>query len=431
MAEARRRYGEVFGPFILSGCGKAEELLAALALAREGGLQDEAGGVPLDFAPLLERIEDLAQAVPLLQALLSEPGYRAHLKERGGLQVVMLGYSDSAKDGGILAARHALREAELALSSLARAHGLCIKFFHGRGGTVSRGGGKTERAVLHTPTEALAAGLRFTEQGEVIHRNYGLRALALRSLEQVAAAALRNRLRPPGLPPEEARHRAILAALARISRERYRALIDEPEFPAYFRTATPIDVIERLRIASRPPSRVGEGDLAALRAIPWVFAWSQNRSGLTAWYGVGQALADGCARFGEGALSEMALSWPFFAQLLDDIEMVLAKSDLAIFERYSELAGETLHRRYFPRLAAEFRLSTELILKLRGQRELLALDPRLRQSIRLRNPYIDPLHLVQLSLLPRWRQAGRPEDDTFAMLASSVNGIAAGLQNTG
>lgn len=431
IGEGRRRYGDVFGPFILSGCARAEQVLAALALAQASGLADEQGRVPLDFAPLLERIADLNGAASLLAALLADPGYRAHLEGRGGRQVIMLGYSDSAKDGGILAARYALREAERALLSVAKAHGLQLVFFHGRGGTVSRGGGKTERAVLHAASDSLAGGLRFTEQGEVIHRSYGLRALALRSLEQMASAALRNRLRLPGPPAEEARQRSILALLAQISRARYRALIEDPEFPDYFRAATPIDVIERLRIASRPPARPGEGGLAALRAIPWVFAWSQNRSGLTAWYGVGHALEEGCARFGMEALSEMAQSWPFFTQLLDDIEMVLAKSDLAIFERYSQLAGDRLHRRFFPLLAGEFRRTAELILALRGQRELLALDPRLRQSIRLRNPYIDPMHLIQLAFLPRWRSAGRPEDELFAVLASSVNGIAQGLQNTG
>lgn len=430
IGEGRRLHGDIFGPFILSGCRSAEEVLAALELARRFGPCEE-GRVALDLAPLFERIEDLRRAPCVLAALLDDPDYRAHLRERRECQVVMLGYSDSAKDGGILAARHALRDAELSLTALAEAEGISILFFHGRGGTVSRGGGKTARAVLHTPTAALRAGLRFTEQGEVIHRNYGLRALALRSLEQMASAALRNRLRPPGPRAEEARHRDVFAALAEISRERYRALIEDADFFEYFRAATPIDVIERLRMASRPPARDREGGFATLRAIPWVFAWSQNRSGLTAWYGVSHALEEALARFGLSTLTEMAERWPFFAQLLDDIEMVLAKSDLAIFERYSELAGPRLHRRFFPHLAAAFRRTAELIPTLRGQRELLALDPRLRQSIRLRNPYIDPIHLVQLSLLPRWRRAGRPEDALFNILASSVNGIAAGLQNTG
>ena len=206
-------------------------------------------------------------------------------------------------------------------------------------------------------------------------------------------------------------------------------------FPAYFRAATPIDVIERLRIGSRPSKRAGSGDIGSLRAIPWVFAWSQNRAGLTAWYGVGTALERALARHGRDALAEMARDWPFFGTLVDDMEMVLAKSDPAIFERYSLLARALpegdLHGRFHPGIAAEFDRARVAVLAIKDEAELLNQDQRLQQSIRLRNPYVDPISLLQVELLARWRAAGRPDDDLLNALVATVNGIAAGVQNTG
>jgi phosphoenolpyruvate carboxylase len=430
--EGRRRYGEAaLGLYVISMTRQASDVLTVLALARIAGL-DEDDAVPLDVAPLLETVDDLGAGREILGALFADPGYRAHLERRGGRQFVMLGYSDSAKDGGILAARWALQRAQVELNELARAAGVHLVFFHGRGGSASRGGGKTERAVIAAPRGSVDGYLRLTEQGEVIHRKYGIRALALRNLEQMTGAVLRATLRPRPPEPREAGWRAIMDTIVATSREAYRSLVHEdPDFYAYFREATPIDVIERMRIGSRPPSRKGQSSVADLRAIPWVFAWSQTRAGLTAWYGAGSGLAAGIAAHGFEAVAEMARDWPFFATLLEDIEMVLAKSDLAIHARYSELAGEALHARYFPRLEAEFAQTEDLILKLKDEDEPLSHDWRLRLSIRLRNPYVDPISLVQVELLRRWRAAGRPEDATFSALVSSVNGIAAGVQNTG
>ncbi len=431
LAEALPRYGpRAIGPYIISMSRSAADALAVLALANHAGFVDDDGAVPLDVAPLFETVGDLEAAADTLRSLFADPVYRAHLRRRGDRQLVMLGYSDSAKDGGLLASRWALQRTQVELVELARAAGIRIEFFHGRGGSVSRGGGKTGKAVLAAPRRSVDARLRLTEQGEVIHRKYGIRALALRNLEQMTGAVLRATLTPRPPEPREEGWRGIAMELAGIARAHYRALVyDAPQFPDYFRAATPIDVIERLRIGSRPSKR-REGGVEALRAIPWVFAWSQNRCGLTAWYGIGTALAAGIERHGIAVLREMARDWPFFATVIDDVEMVMAKSEPAIFARYSHLAGP-LHEVFHPRIEAEFGRCRDAVLAIRDGDELLAADFRLRQSIRLRNPYVDPISLLQVDLLQRWRAAERTDEALFHALVTTVNGIAAGVQNTG
>ncbi|MCC7249637.1 MAG: phosphoenolpyruvate carboxylase, partial [Lysobacter sp.] len=441
----RKHFGErAFGPYIISMSRSAADALAVLALARVAGCverdtsaDDDATDaaatdtVPLDIAPLFETIDDLRAAPAIMRALFADTIYRRHLRARGDRQVVMLGYSDSAKDGGILASRWSLQRTQVELHELSQRCGVKIEFFHGRGGSVSRGGGKTERAIIAAPRGTVDGVLRVTEQGEVIHRKYGIRALALRNLEQTTGAVLRATLRPRPQEPRETQWREIANDLAQVSRAHYRTLVHErADFPAYFRAATPIDVIERLRLGSRPSKR-REGGIEALRAIPWVFAWSQNRSGLTGWYGVGTALAHGIAIYGRETMAEMARDWPFFAAMLDDIEMLMAKSDIAIFERYSRLAGDALHTAYFDGISEEFARTADTLLSLRDRDALLEHDYRLRLSIRLRNPYVDPISLLQVELLRRWRETDREDEAAFAALVSTVNGIAAGIQNTG
>lgn len=434
VAEARQRYGtEALGPYIVSMSRSAADALAVLYLARLAGLADAHDRVPLDVAPLFETVDDLNGAADVLVSLFDDPHYREHLRARGDRQVVMLGYSDSAKDGGLMASRWALQQTQIALTTLAHERGIRIAFFHGRGGSISRGGGKTERAVIAAPRGSVDGYLRLTEQGEVIHRKYGIRAIALRNLEQATGAVLRATLRPRPPEPREVQWRAAMTVMANASRDCFRALVHEhPDFVRYFREATPIDVIERLNISSRPPKRAAgeQAGISSLRAIPWVFSWSQNRAGLTAWYGVGTALAQGIERFGEEQLATMAREWPFFATLVDDVEMVLAKSDLDVFERYSELAGD-LHASMYPLIRDEFERCRDAILRIKGEDSLLARDYRLALSIRLRNPYVDPISLLQVDLLRRWRQGGREDTSLFEALAATVNGISAGVQNTG
>src|SRR5690606_17844310 len=255
---------------------------------------------------------------------------------------------------------------------------------------------KTERAIIAAPRGTVDGRLRETEQGEVIHRTSGIRALALRNLEQMAGAVLRARPQPRTADPPARPWRDMPGPAAARSRSASRA-------------TAPVDVIERLQIGSRP-SRRRDGGIANLRAIPWVFSWSQNRSGLTGWYGVGHALEQGIEAHGLDAMAEMARDWPFFAAMLDDVEMLLAKSDLDIFERYSRLAGDA-HDAFFPGIAAEFARTREAILAIKGTDELLASDYRLRLSIRLRNPYVDPISLLQVELLRRWREGGSADDE--------------------
>ena len=430
VVDARRRFGmHAIGLYIISMSRSAADALAVLALARAADCVED-GAVPLDIAPLFETVADLDAAPAVMRALFDDPVYRTHLQARGGRQTVMLGYSDSAKDGGIVASRWALQRTQVALTALAKASGVRIAFFHGRGGSISRGGGKTERALHAAPRGSVDGSLRVTEQGEVIHRKYGIRALALRNLEQTTAAVLRASLLPRPADDREEHWRMIAAELAASARARYRALVyEEPRFHAYFRAATPIDVIERLRLGSRP-SRRRDGGVQDLRAIPWVFAWAQNRSGLTAWYGVGHALREGINAHGMEVMRDMAQHWPFFATLLDDVEMVLAKSDMGIFEQYSRLAGDD-HTALFPGIAAEFNATRDAILAIRQEDDLLVNDGRLRLSIRLRNPYVDPISLLQVELLQRWRSGGREDEATLRALMATVNGIAAGIQNTG
>lgn len=430
LADARARHGDdALGLHIISMAGCVADLLGVLALARAAGLVDDAGHVPLDIAPLFETITDLHGAAETFGALLAEPVYRDHLAARGQRQVVMLGYSDSAKDGGILAARFALQRAQVELLEVARKAGVRIEFFHGRGGSVSRGGGKTSRAVMAAPRGTIDGHLRVTEQGEIIHQKYAIRALALRTLEQSVGAVLLATLRPRPPEPRETRWREVMGALAAHGEQAYRELLQAPAFATYFRSATPIDVIERMTLGSRPARR-GGASLDALRAIPWVFAWTQSRAGLTAWYGVGSAVDRLCADGHEATLREMACDWAFFRTLLEDLEMQLAKCDLDIAERFSQLAGP-LHEQFFPRIRAEFERSVGGVLRLRQRGRLLADDARLAQSIALRNPYIDPMSLVQVDLLRRWRAGEDDDAELFAALAASVHGVALGLQNSG
>ena len=430
--ECRERYGaEAVGPFIISMAQDADDVLSVLLLAHWGGWSAAAGAVPLDVAPLFETVPDLVAAPRVLESLLADPVYRPHLAAHDDRQVVMIGYSDSNKDGGLSASRWALVRGQAAMVEALEPAGVRLVIFHGRGGTISRGGGKTHRAVLAAPAGAVAGHLRLTEQGEMIDADYGLRAIALRTLERLTGATARATARPPEPDRRDARWAGIMDQVAAESRRVYRDLVvREPSFFDYFRRATPIDVIERMVIGSRPSKRRAGRGIEDLRAIPWVFAWTQSRHVLPGWYGLGSGLEKAVGEHGFDAISEMAREWPFAANLVSDAEMVLAKADLGIASRYAKLAGEP-GEPIFALVRAEFERTVDLILQLLGTEHLLDRDPTLQRSIHLRNPYVDPMSLLQVDLLARWRAGDRQDDELLAALLATVGGIAEGLQNTG
>ncbi|AAM40069.1 phosphoenolpyruvate carboxylase [Xanthomonas campestris] len=432
LADARTRHGaDALGSYIISMAHNRADVLTVLALARRGGLVDDAGAVPLDIVPLFETVDDLRGGTGTVQDLLADPVYRQHLRARGDTQMVMLGYSDSGKDGGIAASRWGLQRAQVELLEAAAELGVRLTFFHGRGGSIVRGGGKTTRALDAAPRGSVDGRLRVTEQGEVIHRKYGIRALALRSLEQMTGAVLLSSLRPRAPEPREDAWRPVMDLVAERSTVAYRGFVGAPDFMQYFRLATPIDVIERMTLGSRPSRRLGQdAALSNLRAIPWVFAWSQARAVIPGWYGVGSGLQAAVEAGHEDSLREMAQDWPFFRTFLDDIAMVLSKGDLNIAELFSRLAGP-LHARFFPRIRDELALTKHWVKTLLGQRSLLQHDPRLALSIRLRNPYIDPISVLQVDLLQRWRATDGEDEELLRALVACVNGVAQGVQNTG
>jgi len=432
LADARTRHGaDAVGSYIISMAHNRADVLAVLALARRGGLVDAAGAVPLDIVPLFETVDDLRGGTDTVQDLLADPVYRQHLAARGDMQMVMLGYSDSGKDGGIAASRWGLQRAQVELLEAAAELGVRLTFFHGRGGSIARGGGKTGRALDAAPRGSIDGRLRVTEQGEVIHRKYGIRALALRSLEQMTGAVLLSSLRPRAPEPREARWRPVMELVAERSTVAYRAFVGAPDFMRYFRLATPIDVIERMTLGSRPSRRLGQdAALSNLRAIPWVFAWSQARAVIPGWYGVGSGLQAAVDAGHEHTLRDMAQHWPFFRTFLDDIAMVLSKGDLKIAELFSQLSGD-LHTRFFPLIGDELALTKGWVKALLQQQSLLQHDPRLALSIRLRNPYIDPISVLQVDLLQRWRATDRQDQALLRALVACVNGVSQGVQNTG
>ncbi len=433
IAQARHKFGgRAIGQYIVSGAQGPEDVLAVLLLARWADITDKRSGeAPLDVAPLLESINSLERAGDILRALQLEPAYRRHLASRGNRQMVVIGYSDTNKEGGIAASRWALQVAQTQVLEAAREAGSQVLIFHGRGGTPARGGGRTENLVEAVPDGAIHGVLRLTEQGEVVNQSYGLRPIAMRTLERtfasVALATAHAGQRPP-LPPT---FLAAMQTIAMRSMAAYRELIfGSGQFFEYFRAATPLDVIERMHIGSRPAARADGSGVHALRAIPWVFAWTQSRHMLPGWFGFGSGLSVALEQHGADVVSQMVAHWPFFTHLLDDVEAMLGRTDLEIAGHYDALAGDALRAQAEP-IAREYALTVAHVLRLRGSVRLLDSDPTLQRAIKLRNPYIDPMHLMQVDLLQRWRKTDREDRALFGALRATISGIAQGLQATG
>ncbi len=437
-ADGCRRFGARAAPhYVISHCESVSDLLEVGVLLREAGLlrPDARPQLDMDIIPLFESIADLERSGAIIDRALKLPLYRSWIDARGGEQEVMLGYSDSNKDGGYLASSWSLHEASADLVRVCRAHGVRLRLFHGRGGTVGRGGGPSYDAILAQPAGSVDGALRLTEQGEVIASKYGGPERGRHNLETLAAATLEASLGArPRNDAEREHHAKAMEELSSISLRAYRALVKEtPGFLEYFRASTPIAEIADLNIGSRPAARGRSARLEDLRAIPWVFSWSQCRLMLPGWYGFGTAVERWLARPGVSLdeLREMHERWAFFRSVLSSLDMVLAKTDLAIASRYAELVPDAaLRARVFGDVAAEWHRTRHWLARITGRDELLADNPTLARSIRSRFPYLDPLNHLQVELLRRYR-AGDTDARTKRAIHLTINGVAAGLRNSG
>jgi phosphoenolpyruvate carboxylase len=436
-ADAHHHYGPAsVQHYVISKTTGVSDILETAVLLKEAGLLRPRDGVlDLDIVPLFETIEDLRHCGSVMDQLLDLPEYTRLLESRGRVQEVMLGYSDSNKDGGFLTSGWELYKAEIALIEVFRRHNVGLRLFHGRGGSVGRGGGPSYQAILAQPAGAVQGEIRITEQGEVIASKYSNPGVGRRNLEILAAATLEATLLQSEAagPPSD-----YLAAMEYLSAEAYRAyrsLVYETDgFDRFFRESTVIEEIANLNIGSRPSSRKPSERIEDLRAIPWVFSWAQCRLMLPGWYGFGSAVNAWLTAHptsGMSLLQAMYREWPFFQMLLSNMDMVLAKSDIAIASRYAELVSDVaLRDRVFSRLRAEWQTTIDVLLTIMGQASLLESNPLLARSIRHRFPYLDPLNHMQIELLRRYR-AGDTNDDVVTGIHLTINGIAAGLRHSG
>ncbi len=431
IGRAREVYGdELLGPFIISMAESAADVLTVLLLARWAGCDRG-----LQIAPLFESIEDLEAAPGILADLFTSDVYRPHLLSCDGQQMVMIGYSDSNKDGGFLMANWALYRAQEQISRIARDHNIALTIFHGRGGTIARGGGPAYRAIRAQPAESIHGRFRLTEQGEIIASRYSNPDLAHRHLEQIVSAVLmasapseREQQRVP------ARWREALDRMSAEGQRAYRELVYEtPGFIQFWQEATPLEEIKRLHIGSRPAARADDPGVTKIRAIPWVFSWMQTRFNLPGWYSLGTGLN---AISDSGLLQEMYNKWPFFQTMLDNTEVSLLKADLDIAALYVDLVTDhELAQTLFANIKAEYERTRAAILAISGHESLLELEPVTQNAVHLRNPYIDPLNYIQVEMLRRLRALSDPDSPEAGTLREviflTINGIAAGLKNTG
>jgi phosphoenolpyruvate carboxylase len=415
--------------YIISMTTSISHMLEVLLLAKDAGLFGQ-----IDVVPLFETIEDLQQAPRIMRKLFETPIYQEHLKQRGNQQQIMIGYSDSNKDGGYLRANWMLYVAQKQLAQTCDEHGIRLTLFHGRGGSIGRGGGPANRAILAQPPESVRGRIRLTEQGEVISNRYSSPEIGHRHLEQLVNAVLLT----SGKRPRHERvddWATILEDVSLRAEKKYRALIEHPHFLRYFYEATPIEHINQLNIGSRPAKRKQTQGVSDLRAIPWVFAWTQSRVNLPGWYGLGAGLASWIAEDGGEErlemLQQMYRDWPFFCTVIDRAQFSLRRADMGIAQLYATLTDEEVEQAIFGDIQEEFKRTEEVILKITGLQEILDNEAWLQRSITLRNPYVDPLNYIQVALLRQLRNDSTLNDGRRQAILLSVNGVAAGLQNTG
>ena len=400
----------------------------------DGGLQSS-----FDAIPLFETVDDLEAGPDILDQLLKDGHYRRLLRSRDNFQEVMLGYSDSVKDGGYFAANWALFRAQKRLWDVAEKHNIRLGFFHGKGGTIGRGGGQSHRSVQAHPYSSPGGRMRITEQGEVISLKYANLEIAKRNMEQLVTSVLDTLLPAPKHTPDQTQTEAWeehAQEIALASCEFYRNLVYEtPGFIDFFRQATPIDLIESLRLGSRPSRRSNTRDVSELRAIPWVFAWTQSRHFIPAWYGLGHGLDKFlCSHAPDGleVLRQMYRHWPFFGVIIDNAEASLAKTDLYIARRYDALCRPaSLRKQISSRIEEEYERTVRCVLEISESKQLLERQPVLQESIRLRNPYVDPLTFLHIRFLEKWRREPQPSPELLRLLQITVGGVAFGMKSTG
>jgi len=431
IARAHRQYGSsVIDSVIASMSTAPSDTLTMLLFAREVGVQDN-----VDLVPLFETIEDLQASADVMEVLFTNPEYAKHLQKRGMRQQIMLGYSDSNKDGGYFSSNWNLYTAQQALAEVCDKHGIKLELFHGRGGSIGRGGGPTNRAILSQPAKAFQGPIKITEQGEVIAYRYSNEAIARRHLQQVMNAVLMS-LGAPSKVEARPEWRTAMDNLSQTSEKTYRKFVYEtPGFLDYWYGATPINELARLPIGSRPTKR-SKGGFESIRAIPWMFSWMQSRAIIPSWYGIGTAL-ESYVNDGSGLdmLQQMFHEWPFFNAIIENVELDIAKADLAIAGLYASLVSDDrIRHQIYDQMAAEHERARLQICAIMGQKELLDHTPVMRLSIERRNPYVDPLNYIQVTLLRRLRALPPGTDESDGLLdavLASVNGIAAGMKTTG
>ncbi|KKO53128.1 phosphoenolpyruvate carboxylase [Paenibacillus sp. DMB20] len=442
---AQKEFGvNCISSYLISMAEGASDIMEVMVFAKEVGLfrKDNDGTVSatLQAVPLFETIEDLHAAPDIMRTLFNLPIYREGLKAMNDLQEIMLGYSDSNKDGGAVTANWELQVAMKDITAVGNEFGVKLKYFHGRGGSLGRGGMPLNRSILAQPAHTIAGGIKITEQGEVISSRYSLKGIAYRSLEQATSALIRASINARS--PEENEHEKewerISAQISSVSQKKYQDLIfRDPDFLSFFKESTPLPEVGELNIGSRPSKRKNSDRFEDLRAIPWVFAWTQSRYLLPAWYAAGTGLQS----FYQGkeenmkTLQDMYVNYPFFTSLIDTLQMAMAKADLIIAKEYSLMTkNDVARQRIFGLIKEEFELTKQMVLKITGQQDILDNQPVLQESIRLRNPYVDPLSYLQVQLLNELRdlrEKGEDDPDLLREVLLTINGIAAGLRNTG